>query len=268
MGDHRSKGLGLCGVVSGQTEQLVGVVRVIRKATPFAAVILGATATLTPGASASAEAVPISKAQATSYAREVNLTAADFPGSNVSRAEHEAKPPSKAAKEFARCAGGVAPGRRLVDIDSATLGIGTPSSPAQVSSSVEVMPTAALAAQDFAAVRSRRGRACLARRVPQLVEGVANSEGRFGRTTVSILPSLLGAGRQSFGVRVSTTFTAKSPTGREKLTPVFIDVFGILAGPGEISMGALGLVHPVATATERQLLSVLYVRAQAHELQR
>ncbi len=244
----------------------LGMVRVIRKAAPFAAFILGATAALTLGASASAKAVLISKAQATSYARDVNLTAADFPGSKVNKPEHEGKPPSKADKEFARCAGAVDPGRRLVDVDSATLGIGKPGKPAEVKSSVEVMPTAALAAQDFAAVRSRRGRACLAHRLPQVVEGVATSGGRFGRTTVSVLPNLLGAGKQSFGVRVSTTFTTKSVTGQEERTPVFIDEFAILAGPGEINMGALGLVHPVATATERQLLSVLYVRAQAHKL--
>jgi hypothetical protein len=244
----------------------LGMVRVIRRAAPFAAVILGATAALAAGASASAATVPISKAQATSYARDVNLTAADFPGSIVGKPEHEGKAPSQASKEFARCAGAVDPGRRLVAIDSATLGIGKPGSFAQVKSSVEVMPTAALAAQDFAAVRSRRGRACLAHRLPQLVEGVATRGGRFGRTTVSIRPNLLGAGKQSFGVRVSTTFTTKSLTRGEQRIPMFIDEFDILAGPGEISMGALGLVHPVATTTERQLLSILYVRAQAHKL--
>jgi hypothetical protein len=207
----------------------------------------------------------ISKAQAIAYAHAVNLSAADVPGAIIGRAERESAAPSRESVEFAQCAGGVNPNRRVADTKSTTLKSGKGVTVTQVKSSVEVMPTAALAAANYAALRGGRGRGCLARLLPQALERTATSSAHFGPATVSVLENLLPAGQESFGVRVSTSISTIAGAKQVKL-PVYFDMFALLAGPAEVQLSAFGISHPPSTATERRLLSVLYSRAQAHKL--
>jgi hypothetical protein len=246
------------------------MLRSTSRALPFAAVcILGAgcgsnhnpTASSTTAASGS-----ITKAQATAYAREVNLSSTDLPVAKATSPEHEGSAESQAGVEFARCAAAVNPSRRVASIKSVALAIGSTREPAQVRSSVEVLPTAVLAAQNYAAIHSARGRACLARRLPLVLGSTAKRRFHFGPVTVTFPPSLLPTGQQSFGVHLSTTVIGKSIRGTEIRTPFYADLFALLAGPTEINLSAFGFYHPVSTATERRLLSLLYSRAEAHKL--
>jgi hypothetical protein len=203
----------------------------------------------------------VTRAAAIAYAHEVNLSAADVPGAQIGSAERERPRPSRASLEFARCAGAASPGRRVVNIKSATFGARKGRNVIEVSSAVEVMPTAALAAQNYDATRSARGRACLKRLLPQVFATTAARRARFGSPTVSFLPNLLPAGQESFGARVNTTLV-----GLTSRLPLHLDIFAVLTGPAEVNLTAVGLGRPVSTATERRLLSVLYSRAQAHKL--
>lgn len=48
--------------------------------------------------------------------------------------------------------------------------------------------------------------------------------------------------------------------------PVYRDMLGFLDGPAEVVLIATGFSHPVASATEKRLISLLYQRATAHRL--
>lgn len=215
--------------------------------------------------STSAAGTAISKAQAIAYAQEVNLVAADIPGATVRSQEHESGEARTAGVEFARCAGGVSPRLRVANIDSARFRIGKKTRSTQVKSSVEVMPTAALAAQNYSALGSARGRACLAHLLAHVLDGASTGRARFGPATTSLLPNLLATGKESFGLRVTTTVIA-IVRGKQVSLPVYRDVFDLLAGPAEVNMSATGIAHPPPKATERRLLSLLYTRAETHKL--
>jgi hypothetical protein len=207
----------------------------------------------------------ISKAQAIAYAHTVNLGAADVPGAVVSSQERESAAPSSEGVRFAICAGAVNPNRRIVNVKSPTFKIGRGTEATQLKSSVEVMPSATLAARNFAAVRSARGHACLARLLPQVLGGTAARRARFGPATTSILADPLPSGEEALGVRVTTSLTGVV-AGKETRVPVYLDIFEILAGPAEVSLAATSVSQPANSATERRLLSLLYGRAQAHKL--
>jgi hypothetical protein len=245
------------------------VLRTISRALPFAAAaILGAgcgsshTATVS---STTAAGGSISKAQATAYAHEVNLAAADVPGAVVRATERESGAPSKAAVEFARCSGGVDPQRRVANIISPSFRLRAAGVSMGVKSSVEVMPTAALAADNYAAIRSARGHACLARQLTLALQKTATGPASFGHATVTSLRNPLSTGQESFGVRVTMTLIA-TVRGKQIRLPVYLDVFDVLAGPAEVNMTATASAHPTPTTTERPLLSLLYSRAQTHKL--
>jgi hypothetical protein len=210
-------------------------------------------------------AAGISKAQATAYAHEVNLVAGDIPGATVRSQEHEVGEAKPAGVELARCTGGVSPRRRVTNVDSSRFRIGKKTAATQVKSSVEVMPTAALAAQNYGALGSARGRACIAHLLTHVLEGASTSRVRFGPASTSLLPNLLATGKETFGVRVTTTLTA-IVSGKQVRLPVYSDVFDLLAGPAEVNMSATGFGHPPPKATERRLLSLLYTRAETHKL--
>jgi hypothetical protein len=245
------------------------VLRTIRRSLPFAAAaILGAgcgstqTATVSSTTAASGS---ISKAQATAYAREVNLGAADVPGAVVRATEREGAAPSQASVELARCSGGVDPQMRVANVKSPSFRLRTAGISMRVKSSVEVMPTAALAAQNYAAIRSARGHACLARQLTQILQKTATGPASFEHATVTSLPNLLSTGQESFGVRVTMTLIA-TVRGKQIRLPLYLDLFDVLAGPAEVNMSAGASPHPAPTATERRLLSLLYSRAETHKL--
>ena len=224
----------------------------------------GSTGTTDPSRDVSSADAHVTKTEVTDYARKVNLGAADVPGAAVSSEEREAGTPSQQSIEFARCSGAESTARRVADVKSPTFKIGKGTSLTQVKSSVEAMPTAALAARDYAAVSSARGHACLKRLLPRVLEGAAASSSHFGPATASFLPNLLPAGQKSFGVRISTSLMA-GVAGKALRVPVYIDLFEIVAGPAEVNLTVTGFSRPPVLSLERRLLSLLYGRAQAQK---
>jgi len=225
------------------------------------------TATVAAAGTAADNAVSIAKAHARAYARQVNLTQTDVPGAEVIADEEESGPPSQKASEVARCAGAVLPDRRIADIKSSTLRIGTVVDEAtRVKSSIEVQPSAAIAARNYAALQSARDRTCIARDLPQLADGAGTAHAHIGPTTVSVLPRLLPEGQNAFGFRVETTIAGASPTGKQRREVLYLDDYGFVAGRAEVSLNDVRASRPPPTALERHLLTVLYSRAKAHKL--
>jgi hypothetical protein len=247
---------------------MLSVLRMIARLLPLAAAVVIVGCGGGHNAAASHVTTPssvISRAQAQAYAHEVNLAAADIPGATVLSLERETGEPPPADVEVASCSGGVSPRARVANIDSARFRIGREPEAVRVKSSVGAMPTAALAAQNYRALASARGDACIKHIFPQALEGSSNGPARVGPATISRLPNLLAPGTESFGVRVSTTLTA-TVRGKQVSLPVFSDIFHLLAGPAEVGLSVSGIVHPPPRAAEQRLLTLLYTRAQTHKL--
>jgi hypothetical protein len=189
------------------------------------------------------------------------------PGAELVADEVESGSQSQKALEVARCAGAVAPDRRIADIRSSTLRVGTVVDEAtRVKSSIEVQPSAVIAARNYAALASARDRRCIARDLPQLAEGAGTPHAHIGPTTVTVLPRLLPEGQKAFGFRIETTITGTSATGKQMREVLYIDDYGFVAGRAEVSLNDIRTSRPAPTALERHLLTVLYSRAKAHKL--
>lgn len=223
------------------------------------------TATVAATGTATDKAVSIAKAHARAYARQVNITQTDVPGAEVIADEAESRPPSQKALEVARCAGVVLPDQRIANIRSSTLRVGSVVDEAtRVKSSIEVQPSAVIAARNYAALQSARDRTCIARDLPQLAEGAARPT-HIGPTTVTVLPRLLPEGQNAFGFRIKTTITGTSLTGKQMRDVLYLDDYGFVAGRAEVSLNDIRASRAPPTALERHLLTLLYSRAQVHK---
>ncbi|HEY1833379.1 MAG TPA: hypothetical protein VGG08_02995 [Solirubrobacteraceae bacterium] len=200
----------------------------------------------------------VGKSSALAFARAVNLRAGDLEGAPAGDAERDVSHTSAASARFARCAGGTDPQRRLINVRSVALRLpGAGASLAEFKSSVEVMPSAALAARTFAADSSSRGRACLSRLLPGVL-------GKTGARTKSIssLPAVkLANGQRGFGVRLVLALRQRSPTGQLVSLPVYLDVYELLQGPAEIGLTSSRTLRPPPSGVEHELLTLLSERA-------
>lgn len=213
------------------------------------------------GLTAAVAAAP-TKARARAFAAAVNLTAADVPGFTGSVA-HSTPAGKSLGVTTARCAAGVDPRRALVDIDSRDfnrMGAGGIAAE-EVSSNVGVLPSSALAARDLAAVRSGRGRRCLAAGVNQLLRTMNAKGVSFGPAVLSTLPHPAPGADGSFGLRIKVTADVHGVRIR-----FWVDEFGVRVGPAEVSLTALGVLHPFGAADEQRLLALLVTRATAARL--
>jgi len=204
---------------------------------------------------------PITKAEATAYAHAVNLAVADVPEMTSTSLEEEKQADASSVHE-ALCAGAANPHLKVIDVESPEFHLGE--SDEFIASSVEVMPTASLAAKDLAAVRRTPTLACARNLFAQsFAQEAAKELGlhqgahvNLGRITASLLPDSLPTA-VSFGVRhvvpILSPYRAR----------FYIDSYTAVVGPAEIVLSATGVNHPFPQATEQRLLSLLYNRAKA-----
>jgi hypothetical protein len=209
---------------------------------------------------------PITKAQATAYARAVNLQPVDLPGMQVASPEMESPPPMRLGREEERCVGDVGPDLLVARIRSATFTGTVAPEHEQIRSAIEVMPTAALAARNYAANASQRAISCTARFLPRLLAKSSRARVRYGHFTVTRLPNPMPGVNGSFGFRVEATILGV-PAALEPTPPhLYVDAFGFLAGAAEVNLIATAFPQPVSEEVEARLLSLLYARAGAHKL--
>jgi hypothetical protein len=207
----------------------------------------------------------VTRARAIAYAHTVNLRAGDVPGMTVVVPGGEVTAPTRAAAEFASCSGGVNPALRIIKLQSPVFSAGDPRQAQTLESTVEVWPTAAVAARNNAAYLSSRGRACFARSLEALHNHVNKQHPgqlQYGPLTVTIVASPLPGVSHSF---LRTIAYPLIRGGRTRLY-VYHDNFWFIAGPAEVEMDATGFSKPVPTRTEERLLLLLLHRAKAKNL--
>jgi hypothetical protein len=217
----------------------------------------GVTIALAGSGSATA---PITKAQAVTFARAVNLAASDLPGAKkfeppsyeVARDEQET---AASWSRTLRCA---RPGiviHRPIDVEKSSF-VG---SRWLVGSVVQVMPTEAIAAAEVAAFASRRGHVCFARAADVQITSENAPLGPYP-VTATFIPLTRLLGSDAIGVRDLVRESFKGKHWFLHSDAVFFRV-----GPAEIAFSAVGKT-PFPAATERRLLALLHSRAEAHKL--
>jgi hypothetical protein len=230
--------------------------------------MLAAAGLLTSGCggskSASAETSPtatraLTMAQAVTFAGAVNLRTGDLPGWSAGPAPEPQSLTDFGLTVFARCAR-TRPFRYIARLPSPAFVQGNSNRGAEVVSSVAVAPTASLAATEFAALATARGRSCFERRSrAQRPEDSNLSSEHF---SWSSLP--LPAAAHGFGVRVTGTLGRNGT--RDRGTRAYFDLLAFTSGPAQIFLFASAWGSRPQSITERQLLSLLYGRASAHKL--
>jgi hypothetical protein len=215
-------------------------------------------------AGAAGPASPITRAAALAFAHAVNLRSGDLPGVVATKPERDAPPPSARDKEFARCAGAPDPGQRVADVRSASFKLGS-ALPGEISSSVEVMPSARLARESFTAAESSRGRSCISKLLPSLLGKTTRAGVSYSHVAITpISPPLKGTG--AFGYEIRVTVIAKRPGGKRVQLPFYVHIFEQLVGPAEVAMTDFAVLHPPSSAIERRVMRLLAARAKSHTI--
>jgi hypothetical protein len=225
----------------------------------------GTSATAPAILAGSAVSTPITKARAATYAKAINLRAADLPEMKVTAPEHHGKVVGDQERKLAVCDGGPSPDRLISRVKSAAFTGAVEGEYEQIRSAVEFQPSEAIAVANDAVVLSHRGFACIARFLPRQFAEASKGRVRYGRVTVSRLPTPLPGVRGSFGIEIATTVISAGGVPQPPI-PVYVDQFGFVSGPAEISLTATGAPQPVPTEVAERLTSLLYSRAIAHKL--
>ena len=202
----------------------------------------------------------MTRAQASAYARNVNLKGADVPGMRIGSQGREAQAPSPAGRELARCAGSVSVASRILDSSSPTFLRYKNGQSEQIQSEVEVMPSEALAVAQNAVERRPSASACFGHFIFGTLVKLDTTRLRYGPVTFSSLPPTLEGGA-SFGVEFTATILGAP--GQTSASPprFYVDVLGFLSGSTEVDLTCVGFPNPVPLETEQRLVSQLYVRA-------
>jgi hypothetical protein len=202
---------------------------------------------------------PWTLARAQAFAARVNLTPADAPG--FSQATHQVTAADRQnVAELARCAGAVDPSRRIIDAHSENFARGSDLQTQEVASSVDVLPSAGLAMQDFAKLTAASARTCIGTYVAHsLARSATSSHVKFGTASVSALTPPPGSGANSFGFRFAIPLSA----GTTKVT-FYTDLLFHRAGPAEVAFTDLGIGSPYPAADEQRLFALLVSRADSH----
>jgi hypothetical protein len=209
----------------------------------------------------------LTRGQAIAFAHAVNLTAADVPGFKVhSEHEHETVAEKRLEHEMLRCVRalgshyGILEGSHgVVEMGSKEFGRETNTGEESVQSEVTVVRTPALAAKELAAIRSPHVRVCLSHYLDLLFKSHKYHGARVSPVSISQgTPPAPGA-TGSFAWRITTTITLHSVT-----IPIYIDIFGFVEGPAEVSLFTDGVPQPFPATTEERLFSLLLTRAKTH----
>lgn len=217
----------------------------------------------------------VTRAEAVTYARNVNLRVADAPGMTAQSVEREVNAAAQEA-ELSRCIGIPTRDHKTVRIVSPRLHRQTfgaiSSVAAHLSGFASPGGVEAVDARDLAATTSKRGVVCQER---YLQREYKYTNPGVSRVEVASLPNRLsgmyGSVGSRFRITVSSTNVGKVKAGAPKAyepvpVVVYVDVFLVDVGRASIELEAIGITKPFPREIERHLVSVLYSRARVHTL--
>ncbi len=233
-----------------------------RRSTVITSVLLSAVALAGCGGSSSSSSTsssqPLTKAQATTLAGQINLTAADLPGYTSSANPITASDQQNSA-QLATCAGGTSPSQEIVDINSPQFSAGSGLTQKQASSNVTVQPSSADVQQNLKALTSAKGHTCLVQSLNTLIAHTSQPGVTFSSGSITTLPIATSGTDGGFGARITINATAQGLH-----IPFYADVFGFAKGSTEVELETLGISAPFPAAEESRLVTLLVGRADAH----
>jgi hypothetical protein len=209
----------------------------------------------------------ITRAEAIAFAGVVNLRPSDVPGGKMVPV---VEPKGVMAGEQFVC-----DGRKTKPSRPVARKVSLVEDPYEyLASAVEVMPTAAVAKAEISALDTRRARACLARALGEIETSEGEKRSSSFAVKVATVPVAQLLGPEAVGLHVLAEVPEPDPTARDIPTrPVpkpkarFIHVTAAIfrVGPAEILFLAFGAIRQFPAATERHLLELLHIRAEAHK---
>jgi hypothetical protein len=216
-----------------------------------------------PGAPPGGGVRPPSRAQATAFARAVDLTAADLPGFKVSPEHQKQQTPAdrRAKHELARCTGGVGGGGHgVVELSSKSFERQGAALDVHISSNVSIAPTPSAAANELAEIRSAHVRGCLSRYLDLLFNN-GKLHGAFSRVSIAHGEPPAPGASGTFGWRIWSALAF-----RRIKVPFYLDILGFVYGPAQVTLMSSGLIRPFPAAAQQQLFSLLLRRAESHSI--
>jgi hypothetical protein len=221
-----------------------------------------ATSAGAPAGTKTAADKPLTKRQAIALARAVNLRASDVPGFTAS-AKEKKQPESVSEKQLERemlkCVGVLGSDNALAEASSKDFKFEHGILNLSVHSEVSVASTPALAAENLAALRGKRVRACLSRYLNRFFKRSAVRGASV--SPVSILsgtPPAPGAAG-SFGWRITATYTVHGIP-----IPFYFDILSFAYKHAEVTLFSSGLPEPFPAKAQEKLFSLLLARADEH----
>ncbi len=230
-----------------------------------------ATSTAGDGSKKSSVPAPspsLSKPQAITLARSINLRASDVPGFTASAKEeksNESASEKRLEQEMLKCVGvsGLGSGfsKSLAEARSDDFKLEHGIVNLSVHSEVSVAQSAALASKDLAALRGSRVKACLSRYLNLFFKAGLHTGTSVGPVSIqSGTPPAPGTSG-SFGWRISSTFTV-----RRIPVPFYFDILSFAYGPAEVTLFSSGLPAPFPAKAQEDLFSLLVARAEKQVL--
>ncbi len=164
------------------------------------------------------------------------------------------------SEQLTTCLGGVPGKEAYADAQSPTF-TGSGSSSLTISSTTEVLPSAALVAKDLATVQSAKGIPCLQRQLgAQLQASLAKGD------TLKIsgvpLPAIVSGSDGSFALRFNVIVGIKQGSSTVPVR-VYYDTIGFAYGQAEVGVDVLTTATVPSTSLERRLGASLLARARA-----
>lgn len=223
------------------------------------ALVVAAAAGCGSSSSRTSTNTPWTSSHSRAFAAAVNLTAADVPGFSASPDRNTAADRRNVA-QLASCAGAVDPARRIVDVHSDDFSRGAGLQEQQVGSSVDVLPSATLARQDFMKFTAAGARMCIAAYTARaLARAQTSASVKFGNPSTLTLAPPPGTSANSFGYRFVIPIAAAGATIK-----VYVDLLFHRAGPAEIAFNDFAIGRPFPARDQQRLFSLLVTRADRH----
>jgi hypothetical protein len=210
----------------------------------------------TPASPSPAE-LPLTKAEATTAAGAINLTAADVGAGYKSSPASKDATTQKEDAEFAACVGSTLPSAAVADVSSPDFSQGTGLQTHQVSSDVTVLHTTTEARRDLAAFKSAKTSTCLKTFITKALATQAGGSVTFAPPVVTAVPASAPGTDGAFGYDLK--MTAKS-SGITISFDVVIQAF--LVKRCEVDLSLLSIGAPFPAADRDRLFATLVARAK------
>lgn len=202
----------------------------------------------------------LTRSQALTFARAVNLTHVDLPGFSVAAHKHEPETATeqRLERQLIRCAGAPRPRSPLAEVRSPSFEVKRDVLDLSVSSEVAVARTPALASGELAAIHGSRVRGCFARYLDTLLRSRRYRGATLSPVTIAAgVPPARGASG-SFGWRITAAFAVRGIR-----LSLYVDILGFVVGPARVTLVSSGVVMPFPAAIQERLFSLLLARARS-----